>query len=121
MRDKRNLYGGQYRFSKEFAEEINSKTKFKKTFAHDMSAWEDVNHFDVQNILIQNNIYKRKLTQINNEANMGNPKRWNTERGDLLIKGIKKLGKKYEIPLENPSWRSDGTIRIAVKQKLGLI
>lgn len=114
-KDNRNLYGGQYRLSKRLADEINNSSKFKKLYAHDMSAWIDMNHFDVQNLLIKNRIYANKLKKINDDANRGDVKQWNTQRMTLLKKGIKLLGKKYGVALVDAK-EIGGDLRIEVKQ-----
>jgi len=117
-KDKRNLYGGQYRLSKELADVINKHCKFFKPYAHDMSAFVDINHFDVSNILVNENIYKKELTKIAINANKGNTKDWNTKREKLLLDGIVKLGKKYNVKLKKPiRINAVGNIRIEVSQK----
>lgn len=121
-KDERNLYGGQYRFSKKLADEINTNAKYfknSKYYVHDMSAFEHINHFDLQELLIRNNINAKKLKEINAQTENGNPKRWNNgEREKLLLEGVVKLGKKYKVPLEKPNYiDARGNVALFVSQK----
>lgn len=123
FKDKRNLYGGQYRMSQELADVLNKHMEFGvggsgSHHAHNMTAFVDRNHFDVSAILIDEGIYREKLLRINKEANEGNPKLWNTIREDLLCDGVVKLGEKYGVSLERP-WgiNAKGDITIIVTQE----
>jgi hypothetical protein len=117
-KDKRMLYGGQYRLSQELADVIKKyASSGHAKYVHNMTAYVEMNHFDVDRMLIGENINKPKLMEIHRQSAKGNHTLWNTKREAILLDGIVKLGRKYKVQLEKPlRIDSRGDIMIKVKQ-----